>query len=135
MIKKTEKEVQILEEESGNLAEQVKINKKKLYEAKGSTLKELLSLQQVVLKLESQGQETEGKYWTLLKKIEECQEKKEQYQETIKTWQKEFNEGIEQYQKIKAEVELKLAEIKASRRKLEQLPQVQSYISAENIIR
>jgi predicted nucleic acid-binding Zn-ribbon protein len=134
MIEKTEKEVADLEEESGCLAEQAKINKKKLYEAKGSTLKELLSLQQSVLKLESQGQETEEKYWDLLKRIEECKRKKNQYQETIKIWQKEFDEGITQYKKMKAELELKLAEIKSKQEEVVEqlLPQVKKlYQEAE----
>ena len=63
MIERTEKEVHVLEEKSGNLARQIEINKEKLYQAKGSSLKELLSLQQSVLNLETEGEETEEKYW------------------------------------------------------------------------
>ncbi|MGI6588833.1 MAG: zinc ribbon domain-containing protein [Peptococcia bacterium] len=134
MIEKTEEEIQTLEEESGCLVEQLKINKKKLYEAKGSSLKELLSLQQAVLKLESQGQETEEKYWDFLKKIEEYKQQKNQYQETIKIWQKEFAEGLTQYQKMKAELDLKLAEIKNKQEEVVEqlLPEVKKlYLEAE----
>ena len=69
MIERTEKEVHVLEEKSGNLARQIEINKEKLYQAKGSSLKELLSLQQSVLNLETEGEETEEKYWQLLKRL------------------------------------------------------------------
>lgn len=126
MIEKTENEVKELEEQSSCLTEQIKLNKGKLYEAKGGTLKELLSLQQSVLKLESQGQEAENKYWDLLKKIEDCKLKKDEYKKTIDLWQKEFAEGIAQYQKMKTEVELELAEIKSRQEEVQEqlLPEV-----------
>lgn len=126
MIEKTENEVIKLEDESSSLAEQIKVNKGKLYEAKGGTLKELLSLQQSVLKLESQGREAENKYWDLLKKIEECKQKKDEYKKTVDFWQKEFTEGITEYQKMKAEVELKLAELKSKQEEVREqlLPEV-----------
>jgi predicted nucleic acid-binding Zn-ribbon protein len=118
MIERTEKEVHVLEEKSGNLARQIEINKEKLYQAKGSSLKELLSLQQSVLNLETEGEETEEKYWQLLKKIEACKSKKEQYQEMVKVWQEEFQDGVNEYQAVKNQAGLKIAEIKSKQEEI-----------------
>jgi len=126
LIKKTEDEVKELEKESTNRTELAKLQKEKLYEAKGSSLKELLALQQAVLKLETQGKAAENKYWEFLKKIEEYKQKNLEYKQAIKACRKAFNQDAIIYKKLKAKTELKLAEIKSHQEEVQEqlLPEV-----------
>jgi len=134
MIKNTEDEVEELEKESNSRTEQLKTQKEKLYDAKGGSLKELLSLQQAILKLETQGKDTENKYWSLLKKIDDYKQKKIEYKKTIRACQLEFNKVLGKYKKLKSQVELKLAEIKSKQEAVREqlLPEVNRlYLEAE----
>ena len=134
LIEKSENEVKELEKESNKRAEQLKIQKEKLYDARGSSLKELLSLQQSILKLENQGKETENKYWDLLKKIEESKEQKKEDKKMIRACQLEYNKDLGEYRKLKAQAELKLAEIKSQQEAVQEqlLPEVNKlYLDAE----
>jgi len=134
LIKNAENEVAELEKESNNRTEQLKTHKEKLYNAKGSSLKELLSLQQSILKLETQGKEAENKYWDILKKIEERKQKKVEYKKTIRACQLEYNKDLGEYKKLKSQTELSLAEIKSQQEAVQEqlLPEVNKlYLEAE----
>lgn len=101
-----------LEKDTDMLAKQVEESKGKLYGVKGGSLKELLSLQQSVLKLEAQGKEIETLYWDNLKAIEEYKNEKERLKGKLKVIKKEYNEGVKEYKEIKVQFEWKLSEIK-----------------------
>lgn len=134
LIEKTENEISELEKESNTRAEQAKLQKEKLYEAKGSSLKELLSLQQAVLKLETQGKEAENRYWELLKKLDEYKRKIVEYKQTIRACRKAYNQEVREYKKLKVQIELKLAELKSKQEEVQEqlLPEVRKiYIEAE----
>ncbi|GEM_PF-1175157 len=112
-ISEGEKQIEELEQKVNKLLEQTKGSKGKLYDPKGGSSKELLSLQQSVLKMEEQSKETEKMYWEITQKIEEYRQKKEEMKEAVKIWKREYNEGVREYKRIKTQLELKLAEVKS----------------------
>lgn len=115
-----------LEKDANSLFEQVQASKEKLYGAKGGSLKELLSWQQSVLKLEIQEKETENRYWDKLKEIEEYKSEKEKVKKSLRDLKKEYNEGVRQYNEIKTQLDWQLLEIKSKQEEVweQLLPEV-----------
>lgn len=110
-IEETEKIIVQKEENINMKMESVKKGKEKLYSAKGSSLKELLSLQQSLAKTEEEVQKAETDYWETQKKLEELKKAVRQTKEIIRTFKLEYNEGVKRYNAEKQQVELKIAEL------------------------
>lgn len=106
--------------------------KEKLYTVKGGSLKELLSMQQALLKQEEESQEAEKKYWEITRQIEEKQIKVAEMKQTIKDWKGEYNKGVREYKKLKEQNNLKLAELRSKQEEvMEQLePQIRKLAEA-----
>jgi predicted nucleic acid-binding Zn-ribbon protein len=115
-----------LEKDANGLFKQIQASKEKLYGAKGGSLKELLSWQQSVLKLETQEKETENRYWDKLKEIEEYKSEKEKVKKNLRDLKKEYNEGVRQYNEIKTQLDWQLLEIKSKQEEVweQLLPEV-----------
>lgn len=124
-VRKAEEEFQIIEGEitateertknlellSERLAQQTKGSKDRLYGAKGSSLKELLSLQQSINKLEQDMEKNEAEYWNTFKQIEDMKEKQKKLKAVIKELKVQYNNSVKSYKAEKNNIELKLAEI------------------------
>lgn len=105
-----EKKALQTENEINSLNTRIKGAKDKLYGKKGGSLKELLSLQQSVLKMGEEAEKNETAYLELLKNIEELKEKEDRLKEVIRALKKEYNENVRIYQKKSKELELELAQ-------------------------
>jgi predicted nucleic acid-binding Zn-ribbon protein len=112
-ISAAEKNARRLEQEINELSAQTSEKKEKLYASKGGPLKEILSMQQAILKQEEQTKEAEKTYWEMNRQIEEWKKKKVELTGKIKSWKREYNEGVREYKKIKEQYNLKLAAIQS----------------------
>lgn len=110
-ISATEEKTRSLEQLSEKLAQQAQGSKDRLYNAKGGSLKELLSLQQAMQRIELDIQKSEAEYWDTFKEIEQLKEKRKNLKEMIKALKNQYNEGVKLYKAEKNNIELKLAEI------------------------
>lgn len=127
-----EQRVSQLEQKINELTEQSSEKKEKLYTSKGGSLKELLTMQQALLKQEEQSQETEKMYWEITRQIEDYKKRIAELKQVIRSLKKEYNEGVREYQKIKEQYNLKLAELLSKQEEVkEQLqPQVRKLAEA-----
>ncbi|MCR4443236.1 MAG: C4-type zinc ribbon domain-containing protein [Peptococcaceae bacterium] len=125
----TERKAQELEKKVSLINKQIKGGKEKLYGAKGSSLKELLSLQQSVLKKESEAEKGEVLYWEMLKKAEELRSGQKQAREAIKQLKREYNDNVKVYREKLQQIELKLAENRLKQEKIREKlkPEVLSF--------
>ncbi len=101
-----------LDTEVARLTKEAKGSKDKLYQAKGGSLKELLSLQQSVVKMEEKVSKSENRYMEVLNEIEALKAKQEQVKEIIKSLKKEYNEGVKEYKKAVSQLDIQLAQLK-----------------------
>ncbi|MGI6607086.1 MAG: zinc ribbon domain-containing protein [Peptococcia bacterium] len=108
-----EKNARRLEQEINELSAQTSEKKEKLYASKGGPLKEILSMQQAILKQEEQTKEAEKTYWEMNRQIEEWKKKIVELTAEIKSWKREYNEGVREYKKIKEQYDLKLAALQS----------------------
>lgn len=100
-----------LVQEISKKSEQLKGGKERLYNAKGSGLKELLSLQQSIQKLEDEISDCETRYLKLLNEAEECRKTRIANKEIIKGLKIQFNSSVREYNEVRRSIELQLAEI------------------------
>lgn len=110
-ILSVEEKTKNLEIQTEKLAQQANSSKDRLYGAKGGSLKELLSLQQAIQKIEQDVEKSEALYWDTFKQIEQLKEKRKKLREMIKALKLQYNEGVKIYKSEKNNMELKLAEI------------------------
>lgn len=108
-----EKKARELEKNIAEVNKKKESGKEKLYGAKGGSLKELLSLQQSVLKMEDEIEKGEALYWELEKQIEELKNERQSAKEKIRNLKKEYNENVKIYKEQVGQLEIKLAENKA----------------------
>ncbi len=111
LAKNKEKKARELEQQLSINSEQIKLSKERLYNAKGSGLRELLSLQQAIQKLEEDIESGEADYLRLLNEAEECREKRINNREIIKGLKTQYNQGVRKYNELRKTLELKLAEL------------------------
>ncbi|MFZ5752776.1 MAG: zinc ribbon domain-containing protein [Bacillota bacterium] len=109
-----------LDTEVARITKQAQGSKDKLYQAKGGSLKELLSLQQSLIKMEEEVNKSENRYMEVLNEIENLKKKQEQVKEIIKSLKKEYNEGVKEYKKAVSQLDFKLAELKLKREEIEE---------------
>jgi len=93
------------------MMDQIKGGKEKLYGAKGSGIKELLSLQQSLQKMEEDAQKGEARYWEMLKEAEGFTAKQKEVREIVKTLKAQYNQKVREYKEEKQRIELKIAEV------------------------
>lgn len=108
-----EKKAQELEKNMAEINKKKEAGKEKLYSAKGGSLKELLSLQQSVLKMEEEIEKGEALYWELAKQTEELKNERQSIREKVRNLKKEYNENVKTYKEQVGQLEIKLAENKA----------------------
>ncbi len=106
-----EKMILAQEESINKQMEAVKNGKDKLYSSKGGSLKELLSQQQALAKMEAEVQKTENAYWETQKRMEDLKAADKQTKEIIKTLKLQYNEGVKKYNAEKNHLEIKIAEL------------------------
>lgn len=109
-----------LDREVDRITKQAKGNKNKLYQTKGGSLKELLSLQQTVVKMEEEITNNENRYMEVLHEIENLKAKQKQVEEIIKSLKKEYNEGVKEYKKTVSQIDVRLAELTLKREEIEE---------------
>lgn len=110
-LSKIEKSSQEQEEQVNHLDDQMKSGKERLYHAKGDSLKELMSLQQSVAKMEEDIKKEEAIYWETVSKAENLRLDYKKYKESLKTMKENYNEGVREYKRNKDKVEIELAEV------------------------
>lgn len=110
-IAAAEDKTKSLENLNEKMSEQAKASKERLYGAKGSSLKELLSLQQAIQKIEEEMEKNEAEYWNATKQIEQLKEKMQKLKTAVKELKLQYNERVKIYRAEKDKLELKLAEI------------------------
>lgn len=99
------------EKQINYMDQQVKTEKERLYQNKGGSLKELLGLQQSVAKMEEDIKEEEAQYWETVTKVETLKSDLKKYKENLKAMKESYNEGVREYKRTKAEVELELTQL------------------------
>jgi len=104
-----EKRALELEKQTGVIAKQVKNGKEKLYETKGASLKELLSMQQSVQKMEEEIEKNEALYLETINEIEEKKNRQQQTRDIVKSLKTEYNEKLRVYREKAKQTELELA--------------------------
>lgn len=109
-----------LDREVARMTKQAKGSKDKLYQAKGGSLKELLSLQQSVVKMEEEITNSENRYMDVLNELDNLKAKQKQVKEIIKSLKKEYNEGVKEYKKTVSQIDVRLAELKLKREEIEE---------------
>ena len=109
----SEKAAKVIEQEISKGSEHMKSGKDKLYGAKGGGLKELLSLQQAILKQEEDIKKGERRYWELLNQSEEYKKDQEVTKNQIRELKAQYNHGVREYNEDKKAIELKIAEIES----------------------
>jgi len=115
---KAREEAKELEEKISKLTAQIKGGKDRLYQAKGSGLKELLSLQQSIQKMEEDVETGEGRYLESLKEAEEYQAKRKEVRELARALKAQYNQGVREYKEEKQKIELKMAELQSKEEEL-----------------
>lgn len=108
----TENEQKVLETESQMSALNSKIEdaKKKLYGTKGGPLKELLSFQQSVQKMEDEVVRMETVYLERIKLIDELKQARGKVKENIRTMKTKYNDDLKLYKEKSQKLEHNLAE-------------------------
>lgn len=109
---------QQIEQQAAKLTEQIKTGKDRLYGAKGSGLKELLSLQQSLQKLEEEAEKGEARYWEMLRQAEAYKNKQKEIREMVKALKAEYNQGVREYKEEKNLTELKIAAVESKEEEL-----------------
>ena len=92
------------------ISKQIISGKEKLYSSKGGSLKELLSLQQSILKMEEEAEKGERLYYDKLKTTEELVDSLDRTKTVIKDLKKRYNQDVQVYKEQLHQVELKLAD-------------------------
>lgn len=110
LAKNKEEKAREVELQVAKTAEQAKSSKERLYNAKGSGLKELLGLQQSIQILEEDIETGEAGYWKLINEAEEFRNKRTKDKEIIKALKAQYNEGVREYNRLRKNLELQLAE-------------------------
>jgi len=107
-----------LEKQINTISKQVKGGKEKLFGSKGGSLKELLSLQQSIFKMETEAEKGETDYFENMKKIDELNEKLDQAKAVAKELKKQYNQEVKVYKERLNQIDLKLAENRLGQERL-----------------
>ncbi len=111
-ITASEKEARELEKQVNTITNQVKNGKEKLYGTKGASLKELLSIQQSVLKMDEDIVKSEGLYLDKLTEIEAQKDRHSQTREIVRSLKKDYNDKLKIYKERVRQIDLELAAIR-----------------------
>jgi predicted nucleic acid-binding Zn-ribbon protein len=87
--------------------------KVRLYEAKGRSLKELLSIQRAVLNLEQELQAGEDAYGKMLDQSERLKREAESMEDTVKTLKKSYNRMVREFNAKKGNLEIQIKALSA----------------------
>ena len=115
-----EKKALELEKQVNIIAKQVKSGKEKLYGTKGSSLKELLSMQQSVLKMDEEIEKSEALYLETLNGIEARKDRHRQTKDIVRSLKKDYNEKLKVYRERVGQIELELAAIRIKQEELKE---------------
>jgi predicted nucleic acid-binding Zn-ribbon protein len=108
-IAEMRKELIEVEAQTDGLNDKIGEAREKLYGAKGGSLKELLSLQQSVQKMEEEIAKTETRYLEKANLIDELIKSREQTNESIKEMKRSYNKDIKIYKEKNQQIESNLA--------------------------
>lgn len=109
-----------IEQLINKMSQQLKGNREKLYGVKGGSLKELLGMQQAIMKTEEELQKTETSYLETLKNIDVLNEKEKKTREIIRALKMEYNEDLKKYKAEKNRLDLKIAEIQLKQEEIKE---------------
>lgn len=118
----TAAEQKVLETEKlmGTLNNKIEDTKDKLYGTKGGSLKELLSFQQSVQKMEEEAAKAEGLYLELIKSIEELKHSRVKIKEIFKALKIKYNEELKIYKEESQKFEQNIAENQLRQNKIKE---------------
>ena len=119
-IAMNEKKALELEKQSSLIVKQVKSGKEKLYGTKGASLKELLSIQQSVLKMDEEIEKSETLYLDTLSGIEAQKDSYRQTKGIVRSLKKDYNEKLKVYRERVAQIELELAAVRIKQEELKE---------------
>lgn len=119
-IKELETRAQETEKRINQLNQQIKGGKEKLYGVKGGSLKELLSIQQNLARMEEDIAKGETQYWEYVRQGEEFKEGRKQAKDIIKALKNQYNEGVRSYKAEKSKLEMELMNIQLKEEEIQE---------------